>query len=96
MVAQVQARQARQKEKKIKKSSNPKGLKKKATVWVAEEDDLDEEADQCVWKATGVKKAGDRQMEGKIVSGWWSLDFDGQQYHYTAFFRPRRTRESTF
>lgn len=54
MVAQVQARQARQKEKKIKKSSNPKGLKKKATVWVADEDDLDEEADQCVWKATGV------------------------------------------
>lgn len=24
-------------------------------------------------------------MEGKIVSGWWSLDFDGQQYHYNIF-----------
>ena len=47
----------------------PKWLKVGAKVWVADDDDLDEEADPCVWEAEVVKKAANRKMEGKMTTG---------------------------
>ena len=57
-----------------KSSAKPsEKLKKGVTVWVADEDDLNPEADFVVWSAKVVKKA---------AKGFWTLDFDGTCYNY--------------
>ena len=74
--------------RKRKPGKQPSWLKKGATVWVADEDDLDEEADQRVWQATVHKKAPDRKVEGKLVKDWWSLDFGKEvsgKYDYVSY-----------
>ena len=57
-------------------------LKKGAEVWVVDEDDLDEEAPEQVWKATVEKKSKEKD--------WWWLKFpDSGEYeyiHYNIFF----------
>ncbi len=76
----------KRKSDKTKRRDSPSWLKKGAKVWVADEDDLDEEADQRVWQATVFKKAQDRMVEGKMVKGWWSLDFGKEAGTYDYVF----------
>lgn len=73
---------------RTQKNSNKKNakqdawLKKGAKVWVADEDDLDPEADQRVWEAKVVEKAPDRKVDGKVTKGWWSLSFGEVEGNY--------------
>ena len=85
VVVYTKAKAARKKEPK-KKTANSKPdarLKSGATVWVADEDNLDQEADERVWEATVVGK--------QAKKGWWTLKFgdDADTYdyvHYNIFF----------
>jgi hypothetical protein len=51
-------------------SKPDKRLIKGAVVWVADEDDLDPEGDDCVWEATVVGPV-------KKKRGWYTLSFSG-------------------
>ena len=74
-LSKIQEARKRKNKKVGKTSASTAWLKVGAKVWVADEDDFDPEADQCVWEATVVSSAKNRKLEGKLTKGWWSLDF---------------------
>lgn len=75
IISKARKQKTTRKKSKGRGAAKPRWLKVGAKVWVADDDDLDEEADPCVWEAKVVKKAANRKVEGKMTTGWWSLDF---------------------